>query len=242
MAKTEKVLNIGDNAPEEPNPKAMPDWRRWNNYGIALLDQRQFAASANAFGRVIDLDEKYRPFALTNKALALMEISDEWDAAEKLIDKALELDPTNFRAVFQHGRIMRVGGKLSAAETDFRRVNQAFPRDRLSLQQLGELSKIKRDYPGARSFYEQILAIDPEDTGAHYNLMLIYSKLGMKQDAQREEKIFADLKDDPRTTALAGAFLEKNQAVGRRSLPYYINALKPFEATMERTDYLALIK
>ena len=241
MAKTEKILNLGENNPEEVNPKAMPDWRRWNNYGIALLDQRQFAASADAFGRVIDLDEKYRPFALTNKALALMEI-DEWEPAEKLIDKALELEPTNFRARFQHGRIMRVAGKLSVAEADFRLVNAAFPRDRLSLQQLGELSKIKRDYPGARVFYEQILAIDPEDSGAHYNLMLIYSKLGLKPDAQREEKIFADLKDDPRTTALAGAFLDKNPAVGRRSLPYYVNALKPFQPSLERTDYLALIK
>ncbi|MEP6923161.1 MAG: multiheme c-type cytochrome [Pyrinomonadaceae bacterium] len=242
MAKTEKVLNIGDNAPEEVNPKAMPDWKRWNNYGIALLDQRQFAASADAFGKVIDLDEKYRPFALTNKALALMEI-DEWDDASKLIGKALELDPSNFRALFQRGRINRVAGKLIEAEADFRKVNEAFPRDRLSLQQLGELSKIKRDYAAARQFYEQVLAIDPEDTGAHYNMMLVYSRLGMKQEAAREEKIFADLKDDPRTTALAGAFLEKNPTVGRRSLPYYVNVLKPYQPSFERTDYLlALIK
>lgn len=241
MATAEKVLNIGENVSEEINPKAMPDWRRWNNYGIALLDQRQFAASRDAFGRVIEMDEKYRPFALTNKALALMEI-DEWTESEKLIAKALELDPNNFRALFQRGRIYRVAGKLTAAETDFRRVNAAFPRDRLSLQQLGELAKINRDYASARSFYEQVLAIDPEDAGAHYNMMLVYSKLGMKPEAQREERIFADLKDDPRTTALAGMFLEKNPAVGRRSLPYYINDLKFFEPAQERIEYLAVIK
>jgi hypothetical protein len=49
MATAEKVLAIGENKPEAANPKAMPEWRRWNNYGIALLDQRQFAASADAF-------------------------------------------------------------------------------------------------------------------------------------------------------------------------------------------------
>ena len=240
MAAVEKVLNIGENLPEEVNPKAMPDWRRWNNYGIALLDQRQFAASAESFGKVIPMDEKYRPFALTNRALALMEI-DEWVEARKLIDKAIELDPKNFRAIYQRGRINRVESRLAEAEADYRKVNEAYPRDRLTLQQLGELSKIKRDFQAAKGFYEQILVIDPEDSGSHYNMMLIYSKLSMKDDAAREQKIFQDLKDDPRTTALAGEFLQKNPAVAQRSLPYYINNLKPFQNVWEKSDYVAVL-
>lgn len=238
IASTGKILTIGSNVPEEANPKAMPDWRRWNNYGIALFDQRQFAAAAAAFSKVIELDEKYRPFALTNKALALMEI-DGWTDARKLIDEALKLDPNNFRAVYQRGRINRVEGKLEEAEADYQKVNQAYPRDRLTLQQLGELAKIKRNYTTAQNFYQQILAIDPEDTGSHYNMMLIYRKLKMKDEAAREEKIFADLKDDPRTTDLASEFLQRNEAVGRRSLPYYVNNLKPFQNNWEKSKYLA---
>src|SRR5205823_12851878 len=44
MASTEYVLKIGDNvavAADPNNQTAVPDWRRWNNYGIALFDQRQ---------------------------------------------------------------------------------------------------------------------------------------------------------------------------------------------------------
>ena len=239
MAHSEKSLKIGDNLAEDPNPKAMPDWRRWNNYGIALLDQRQFAAASDAFAKVIELDEKYRPFALTNRALALMEI-DRWVEARKLIDKALELDPVNYRALFQRGRINRVESKLALAEADFRQVNTAFPRDRLTLQQLGELAKIKDDYQTAIGYFQQILSIDPEDVGSHYNMMLMYRKTGMKADAKREEKIFLDLKDDPRTTALAADFLQRNQAVARRSLPYYVNDLKPFQPNSEKSGYLAV--
>ncbi len=239
MARAEKSLNIGENSTEEINPKAMPDWRRWNNYGIALLDQRQFAAASDAFAKAGELDEKYRPFALTNRALALMEI-DRWVEARKLIDKALELDPKNYRALFQRGRINRVESKLDLAEADFRRVNKEFPRDRVTLQQLGELAKIKDDFPAAIGFFEQVLAIDPEDTGAHYNLMLMYQKSGRKSEAENEKKIFLDLKDDPRTTALAADFLQRNQAVGRRSLPYYVNDLKRFQPQSERTGYLAI--
>jgi cytochrome c-type biogenesis protein CcmH/NrfG len=40
-----------------------------------------------------------------------MEI-DRWDEARKLINQALELDPKNYRALFQLGRINRVEGKL----------------------------------------------------------------------------------------------------------------------------------
>ena len=240
MASAEKVLNIGDNVTETPAQGAMPEWRRWNNYGIALLDARQFAASADAFAKAVPLDEKYRPFALTNQAMALMEI-DRWDDARKLINKALELDPKNYRAIYQLGRIDRVEGKLSDAEAKFRQVNQTYPRDRLTLQQLGELAKIKSDYQMAKNFYQQILAIDPEDTGSHYNLMLVYKKLGMRDDAAKEEKVFLDLKDDPRTTALAGDFLQRNPSVARRSMPYYVNDLQPFQRTWERQDAQALL-
>lgn len=239
MARAEKALAIGENKPEEPNPKAMPDWRRWNNYGIALLEQRQFPAAADAFAKAGELDEKYRPFALTNRALALMEL-DRWAEARKLIDRALELDPNNFRAMFQRGRINRVESKLDLAEADFRKVNAAFPRDRLTLHQLGELSKIRNDYPAAMGYFRQVLTIDPEDAGAHYNMMLLYRKTGMKDEAAREEKIFLDLKDDPRTTALAADFLQRNQSVARRSLPYYVNDLKRYDPASEKSGYLAV--
>lgn len=237
MASTEKTLYLGENKAEEPNPKAMPDWRRWNNYGIALLDQRQFPAAADAFAKVDTLDEKYRPFALTNRALALIEL-DRWADARRLIEKALELDPNNHRALFQRGRINRTESKLDLAEADFKKVNSAYPRDRLTLQQLGELAKIRNDHTQAIAYFRQVLEIDPEDTGANYNMMLLYRKTGQKEAAATQEKIFLDLKDDPRTTALAADFLQRNQAVARRSLPHYVNDLKPYRRSLEKIGYV----
>ncbi len=247
MAKSERILNIGENSSQPVDPQAMPDWRRWNNYGIALLDQRQFPQSADAFDHVIEMNVKdYKAVAYTNKALALMEMSG-WKEAEKLIAKTLELDPNNLRAVFQRGRINRVNGRLDEAEADFKRVLEGFPRDRLTLQQLGELAKIKSDSLApeqrkaqleiAKGYYTQVLAIDPEDTGAHYNMMILNQKLGNREEAKREAKIFQDLKDDPQVTSLAGNFLQANSNIGKRSLPYYINELKPFESTLEKSNY-----
>ncbi len=253
MAKSERVLLVGeDNKPQPVDPKAVPDWRRWNNYGIALLDQRQFPQAADAFDEVIDADFKdYKPFALTNKALALMEMGG-WREADKLVGKALEIDAENYRAIFQSGRIDRVQSRLNEAEDNFKKVLEKYPRDRLTLQQLGELAKIKSDTVApeerknqlqiARGFYEQVLAIDPEDVSSHYNLIIIYQKLGMREESKKEAVIFKDLKDDPQVTSLASNFLQTNWNIGNESLPFHTHDLKLFKPGWEKPDYLAFLR
>jgi len=252
MAVSERTFFVGEENKAQPvDPKAMPDWRRWNNYGIALFDHRQFAQAADAFEEVVKANNEYKAFAHTNKALALMELGG-WQEAEILINKALEHDEKNLRAVFQRGRIHRVRSRLDRAEADFKRVLESFPRDRLTLQQLGELAKIKSDVVAkserinqlkiAQGFYEQILAIDPEDLGAHYNLMIIYQKSGMREEARKEAKIFQDLKEDPVQTPLAGSFLQNNPNVGNESLPFHTHQLKIFQPSFERAYYAGLWK
>ncbi len=251
MAVSERTLLTGEENKSKPiDPKAVPDWRRWNNYGIALLDQRQFPQAAAAFEQVVSADVKdYKAFALTNKALALMEMSG-WLEAETLVDKALEIDANNYRAVYQLGRINRVRSNLDKAENEFKRVLEAYPRDRSTLQQLGELAKIKSDslppkerkaqLQVAQNYYEQILAIDPEDISSHYNLIVIYQKLGLRDESKKEAAIFRDLKDDPAVTSLASNFLRKNPNIGNESLPFHTHDLILFETKKEKSNYAAL--
>jgi tetratricopeptide (TPR) repeat protein/nitrate/TMAO reductase-like tetraheme cytochrome c subunit len=251
MATSERLFNLGENKSQAVDPKAMPDWRRWNNYGIALFDQRQFAPATDAFDEVIKANNEYAAFAHTNKALALMEVNG-WTEAEKLINKSLEIDEKNIRAVFQRGRIHRVRSRLAQAEADFKRVLESYPRDRLTLQQLGELAKIKSDTVPvsqrkeqlliAQDYYQQILKIDPEDIGANYNLMIVYQKLGRRDDARKQAKIFQDLKEDPVQTPLASSFLQNNPAIGNESLPYHAHDLKIFQPNWEKNDYLGILR
>ena len=253
MGKSERTLLVGDtNKLQTPDPKAVPDWKRWNNYGIALLDQKQFPQAADAFDEVIAFDVKdYKPFAYTNKALTLMEMGG-WQEADKLIGKALKLDADNYRAVYQAGRIDRVQSRLDEAEANFKRVLEKYPHDRITLQQLGELAKIKSDalppeerksqLQIAQNYYEQILAIDPEDVASHYNLIVIYQKLGMREESKKEAVIFKDLKDDPQVTSLASNFLQTNWNIGSESLPFHTHDLKLFQSIWEKPDYMAFLR
>lgn len=229
MASAEYAMRAGDNnaVPTSEIPKsAMPDWRRWNNYGIALMDQKQYPLAIDAFIHAASLDETYRPMAQVNQAIGLIEL-DQYDRAAGLLDSVIKASPDNMRAVFQQSRVFIRRGQLDEAEANIRRVLAAFPRDRMSLQQLGELCKIRHDYHGARECYEKILAIDPEDLGAHYNLMLLFSKLRMKEEAKREGKIFADLKDDPSALPLANMFLRKHPEMSNESVFWHIHDLPP---------------
>ena len=227
MATAEYLMQIGPNQPlpADPNNKtAAPDWRRWNNYGIAALDQRQYPVAIEAFTRAAELDEKYRPMALINRAIANIEL-EQYDEAAAILDGVVKANPNLARALFQQARIFEKRGQLDQAEANIRQVLAMFPRDRMSLQQLGELCKIKRDYDEALDCFQKILAIDPEDAGAHYNLMLIYRKVGRTDDAKREAKIFADLKDDPGALSLANQFLHKHPEMSNESVYWHVHDL-----------------
>jgi tetratricopeptide (TPR) repeat protein len=227
MATAEYVIRVGDNqaiAPNANDKTAVPDWRRWNNYGIALFDQRQYPLAIDAFTHAAALDEKYRSMAQVNRALANIEL-EQYDEAANILEAVVKTDPTNMRALFQQARIFMKRGLLDQAEKNIRQVLTAFPRDRISLQQLGELCKIKRDYQGALECFGRILAIDPEDLGAHYNLMLVYRKLGRTEEAKAEAKIFADLKDDPGALSLANQFLRKHPEMSNESVYWHVHEL-----------------
>ncbi|HZE71741.1 MAG TPA: tetratricopeptide repeat protein [Pyrinomonadaceae bacterium] len=229
MATAEYMLRVGENTPVPAAdiPKnAMPDWRRWNNYGIALIDQRQYPLAIDAFVHAAALDAKYRQMAQVNQAIGLLEL-EQYAEAAAILDEVLQDNPANTRALFQRARVFIRRGQLDEAERNLRQVLAAFPRDRVSWQQVGELCKIKRDYKGARECYENILHIDPEDLGAHYNLMLVYRKIGMNEEAKRESKIFADLKDDPSALPLANSFLRRHPEMSNESVFWHIHELSP---------------
>jgi hypothetical protein len=64
-----RTIQAGENKPVLPDPAENKEWMRWNNFGIALLDAQQYAASAHAFERVAKLRPDYVD-AYTNVAIA----------------------------------------------------------------------------------------------------------------------------------------------------------------------------
>ena len=60
IASRTRSFNIGDNpAGRTARLRTIADWMRWNNLGIAYLDQLQYADAMHAFEQVVKLRPDY---------------------------------------------------------------------------------------------------------------------------------------------------------------------------------------
>ena len=221
MAMRTRTLVLGDNPPAE-SPEDNPLWQRWNNYGIALLDAQQYAASVAAFQEVAKLRPTYAD-VYTNLGLANYQWQ-KYDAARLALDKALTYAPNNARALYYFALIKRNQGDLSGAIADLTSVTLHCPRSRDAHRELGFSYYQRRQYELARNEYEAVQSIDPDDLSAHYNLSIIYRRLGQKADAARESAIFADQKDDPAANAAALAYLRTHPDIAAESVAWHTHS------------------
>jgi Flp pilus assembly protein TadD len=217
------ILQIGDN-PAETTPDDK-EWMRWNNYGIALLDQRQYAPAVRAFEHVVQLRKDYAD-GYTNVGIANLSYQ-RYSAALDALHKALEISPDDPRAIFYEAMILRLQGKLEEAVSSFKRVLLVYPRFRQARQELGYSYYQQKQYNLAREQYEALQDIDPDDLSAHYNLMIIYGRLGMKAQSAEQAALFADRKDDPGATALAQDYLRKHNEFSSESVPWHVHLAGP---------------
>jgi tetratricopeptide (TPR) repeat protein len=223
MASSTKTFKIGENAPVPPGPKENPEWMRWNNYGIGLLDAQQYLASVHAFERVATLRPDYAD-AYTN--MGIVEISwEKYDDAKQNLAKALTLLPGDPRALYYRALVERNAGQIKEAIADLEAMLAKYPRSRDGLRELGFSYYQQHDYTQARDIYERLQAVDPDDLAAHYQLAILYRRLGDKQKAAIESAKFADQKDDPTASTYALEFLRKHPEVASESVVWHTHDL-----------------
>ncbi len=219
MASETKTFNIGENIPVPPGATENKEWMRWNNYGICLLDAQQYEASVHAFERVAALRPDYAD-AYTN--MAIVEISwERYDDAKPNLAKALALLPGDPRALYYRALVERNAGQIKEAIEDLQGMLAKYPRSKDGLRELGFSYYQQHDYVKAREEYEKLQAVDPDDLAAHYQLAILYRRLGDKQKAAIESAKFADQKDDPTASTYALEFLRKHPEVASESVVWH---------------------
>ncbi len=223
MASQTRTLTTGANSPVAPGPEENPQWMRWNNYGIALLDALQYQASVDAFQHVAALRPDYAD-AYTN--MGIVEISwERYDDAKPHLAKALSLLPGDPRALYYRAFVERNAGQVKEAIADFQAVLAKYPRAKDALRELGYSYFQQHDYADSRDVYEKLQAIDPDDLAAHYQLAILYRRLGEKEKAAIESAKFADQKDDPTASTYALEFLAKHPEVAAESVVWHTHDL-----------------
>jgi tetratricopeptide (TPR) repeat protein len=220
-----RVLNIGDNPAGAPDPLDNPDWMRWNNLGIALLDQLQYGESRRAFDQVVKLRPDY-PDGYVNQGVVDIEW-EHYDEARAPLEHALTLDSTYARALYYLGIVERRQGHPDQEIVDLQRVVHQFPQSRDAHRELAVAYYQSHNYLMAKQEYEAVQGIDSDDLAAHYNLAVLYRRLGMKQKAAEQNAFFAQKQVDPGAPTSSLSFLRAHPENSIESVPWHMHSDLP---------------
>jgi len=230
LASRARVINLGDNPPGGRDPQDNPDWMRWNNLGIAYLGQLQYADAMHAFEEVIKLRPDYAD-GYTNIGLTYIEW-EKYSEARPSLEKAMELSPNNGRTLYYLALVERREGHRDEELADLERVVEQYPQARDPRRELGIAYYQRHSYEEARRQFEALQAIDPDDLAAHYNLAVLYRRMGLKDKAAEQAAMFATKQVDPGAPTYSLEFLRRHPEISIESVPWHMHTDLPPETSM----------
>jgi tetratricopeptide (TPR) repeat protein len=229
------------------NPSTIPEWQRWNDYGIGLLlkeGRGQLRQAQEAFARVEALGRPEGPINLARVYIREGRVTQEAPAA---LSRAADFDPppNQWQVLWFGGLVNKQNGLLDEAIESFRQIvaggfeqaagrNFDFSKDWRVLNELGgTLYDRARQERGAdrrpireemlreaKTRFLRTLELDPEDLTAHYNLQQIYADLGDLDSSERHRLLHARFKPDDNARDIA-------VAAARRKYPWANHAAEP---------------
>jgi Flp pilus assembly protein TadD len=207
VAENEVTLPVVGNNTPAAEPKTIvrkEEWQRWNDYGIGLFLQGDLKGAAAAFQKITEADPN-NPDGWVNLGRCAVQEGD-MAGARIVLEKALALSPKLARANYFYARVLRSDGNYEGAAQRLGIVLDQYPRDRVALNDLARVLFLQRKYVEAVKVLQSVLAIDPEDLQAHYNLMLCYSGLGNDKLAQEHQARYLRFKADESSQAITGPY------------------------------------
>jgi Flp pilus assembly protein TadD len=225
IASRTRTLNIGLNTVTPPGPTDNPDWMRWNNLGIASLDQLQYADAIHAFGEVVKLRPDYAD-GYINLGLANIEW-EKYSSARGGLEKALALNPENARALYYLALVERREGHFDAEIADLQNVVEQYPQSRDARRELGISYYQQHSYEEAMQQFLALQTIDPDDVAAHYNLSVLYRRMHMNEQAAAEAAKFATKQIDPGAPTYSLQYLRNHPELSTESVPWHLHTDLP---------------
>jgi tetratricopeptide (TPR) repeat protein len=207
MAQAEASLVVLPRGAALPDVKAVlnPSVReRWNDYGIGLLLQGDLKGAEAAFQNVMHAEPGYVDGPINVARAQIQEGSVA--AAEEMLKKALSIDGRPARAHYFMGLALKALGRYDEALAHFQTASTQYPRDRVVLNQIGRVLFLQRKFSEAITALNRVLAIDPEDLQAHYQLMLCHQGSGNAELAAREQTLYSRFKADESSQSITGEY------------------------------------
>jgi|HubBroStandDraft_6_1064221.scaffolds.fasta_scaffold56740_2 tetratricopeptide (TPR) repeat protein len=155
--------------------------------GRAEMSVSRFDNAQQAFERYVHLrpaDASAR-YALGFTLQALQRAPD----ARAEYEKSIALQPLQTESYFQLGLMALEAGDPEAAAKQFEHVLERAPRHAGGLTGMGRVKFQEKQYAEAAALFEKAIAANPGLREAHYYLGLTDSRLGRKEDSEKELQI-----------------------------------------------------
>ncbi len=168
--------------------------------GEAQLAAQDFKAAAVSLQKAVQLNGNLADaWSLYGRALLSDEREDE---AVDAFQKALQLDPNDFFANLYLGSTFRHRALYSAAQPYLELALRLRPASPEAQFQVASLHAATGKLAEARVEFEKLEKEWPDFLQVHVQLAALYSKLNLKQDSVREQKIVLQLNEKSRNTDL----------------------------------------
>ena len=199
-------------------------WQRWNDYGIGLLlrgnsgtNRGELIQATQAFAEVEKLGRADGPVNLARVYVKEGRLDEAVDALRRASEHSDPAPP--WLVAWLTGMVNKQNGFLDEAAKQFTSILEDtyeakstrgfdFSRDYVVINELGltlfEMAKQSRQNQERQNDllnqairrFEDVLAIDPENLTAHYNLGLLYARLGNDEEREKHQRLHARYKPD----------------------------------------------
>jgi tetratricopeptide (TPR) repeat protein len=175
----------------------------------------------HAFEQVVRLRPDYKD-GYVNLGLNYIEW-EKYGEARAPLEKALALHPQDARALYYLALVERRQRHSEAEIADLKEVVAQYPESRDARRELGISYYQQHRVDDAMVQFKALQAIDPDDVAAHYNLAILYRRVGMKSQATAEAAQYAMKRIDPGAPTYSLDFLRKHPEISNESVPWHIH-------------------
>ena len=178
------------------DPADNPDWMRWNNLGIALLDQFQYAGVHPGLYRGGQDCGQLMPTPIPTSALPRLSGRSTTRRAPPSARRFHSIPTAPARTTTMaccNGAPATRRKKLPTFARWLRCSRSRATRGASSASPTISRTKTKPRWSSSRHCRRSI----PDDLAAHYNLSILYRRMGKREEAAEQQAMFVDKKVDP---------------------------------------------
>ncbi|MCE1247458.1 MAG: tetratricopeptide repeat protein [Firmicutes bacterium] len=162
----------------------------YNIIGNTLFDLGKIEESLEEYTSSISIEPNFVP-PYINRAWALLKL-DRVVNAEKDLEKALQLEPENFKALKYLGLLYLKTERTDNAFESFMKATGIKPEDADVLNYLGIIHLKNTDYDKSREMFEKAIYAKPDHFDAVYNLGLLFEATDRLEEAKKVFKALMD--------------------------------------------------